>query len=451
MRFRLLIVVGLLGVVSPLMASANQVPSAEWPMYQYSPDRNAAFDNPGWTANWTFDAGGKINGGISIVGTTLYVESFKSALYAIDAQTGKELWHQPLPNMAMNTPIVADGVVVAGTGTNQLLLDNGREWLAGNPSGDEVAAFNAATGQPVWTFKTVGQDMPTGAVVRVGSIVEFVFASGDGYLYALNIDDGHLLWRTPMNGIDMMSSLSVAGDLVYGVSCIVASPAVRELQLPPCPGPDYTHCYRWSWAIDAENGQQRWSAPWGLGDGTSTLGDGEFFAEGITFSAGALAGKEAPHNHGSSEVAALDSETGRLLWKFQAPMAEIGPSGEMGIAGLYRAGIFYESLPHAQSFDAFDARTGRVLWSVGTHGYVKMSAVLSGGVLYFGDMSGYLYAVRARDGIVLDVIKFNQEFQSSAPVVVGHTLYIANGSSVYAISVDDVLAGYVNRFQAAGR
>lgn len=451
MRLRLLIAGVVLWMIAPLVASANQLPSAEWPMYQFAADRNAVFDDPGWTANWAFDAGGKINGGVSIVGTTLYVESFKPALYAIDALTGKEIWHQPLPRIAMNTPIVADGVVVAGTGTNELLRDNGREWLAGNPNGDEIAAFNATTGQPLWTFKTVGQDMPTGAVVRVGPIAEFVFASGDGYLYALDIDNGHLLWQKPMNGIDMMSSLSVAGDLVYGVSCIVASPAIRELRLPPCPGPDYTHCYRWSWAIDAANGQQHWSAPWGLGDGTAAIGDGEFFAEGITFSTGTLAGREAPHNHGESEVVALDSQTGRLLWKFEAPMAEIGPSGEMGIAGLYRAGALYESLPHARSFDAFDAKTGRVLWSVGTHGYVKMSAVLSDGVLYFGDMSGYLYAVRAADGQVLQEINFKNKFQSSAPVVVGHTLYIANGSSVYAEPLDDILAGNVNRLQEADK
>ena len=50
--------------------------------------------------------GDKINGSFSVVGKTLYVESFDKHLYAIDYTTGKIRWSAPLSDIAMNSPIV---------------------------------------------------------------------------------------------------------------------------------------------------------------------------------------------------------------------------------------------------------------------------------------------------------------------------------------------------------
>lgn len=428
------------------MAAENRVPP-DWPTYQYNAHNNPVFNWPVWRSQWTFDTGGKINGGLSIVGRTLYVESFMPAVYALDAVTGKEVWHQPLPNIAMNAPVVIDGVVIVGTGGNELLRDNGREWLTGTPKGDDILAFDSVGGKPLWRFHTVGQDMPTGIAVQVAGVPEYIFAEGDGHVDALNAKSGELLWSTPITGIDMMSSLEYANGMAYGDSHIVAAPAIRETDLPPCDPQNYLHCYRWTWAIDVRTGQLRWQTQWGLGDSSPSVGNGTLFAEGLVFTPDTLAGRGAPR--GASQVYALDARSGNLLWQYTTDDADLRPNGELAVGGVYDRGVFYESLPHVLEFAAFDARTGRVLWKIPTHDAVKMSAVVADGFLYFGDMSGYLYVVRASNGSVVQRVKFKGEFQSSAPVIVGNTLFIANGSTVFALPLDDVIQGKVQALAAS--
>jgi outer membrane protein assembly factor BamB len=159
----------------------------------------------------------------------------------------------------------------------------------------------------------------------------------------------------------------------------------------------------------------------------------------LVFTPDALAGKGP--SRGTSEVYALNAHTGKFLWKFSSDVALFDSLGELAIGGLYHRGIFYESLPHAREFAAIDAKNGHLLWKTPTHGAVKMSGVISSGLLFFADMSGYLYVVRASDGAVIQSIKFAGGFQSSAPVIVGKTLFIANGSAVYAVPIDDLIAG----------
>src|ERR1700726_3592385 len=95
-------------------ATAQTLPTSVWPMYQYTADHEAMFRSPVWDAHWAHRLGGRGNGGVSIVGTTLYVESFDKRLTALDAQTGRKLWEAELPNIAMNTPVIADGSIFVG-------------------------------------------------------------------------------------------------------------------------------------------------------------------------------------------------------------------------------------------------------------------------------------------------------------------------------------------------
>ena len=132
---------------------------ASWAMYQHSPDRNAVFPQYQIAKDWSYDAKAKINGGLALAGNVLLFETFAHQVVAVDVRTGRELWHAPLPNIAMSTPIVAGNTVYIGTGRNGVL---DRSWnpvlkfefrgkdVWGVPGGDEIAAFDLRTGARRW-------------------------------------------------------------------------------------------------------------------------------------------------------------------------------------------------------------------------------------------------------------------------------------------------------------
>lgn len=429
-----------------------------WTMWQYAPDRNAVFDAPSWSVAWRTDflpdcamsatrcnegpvfVPAEINGGISIVGTTLYVESYDRRLYALDAMTGRVLWSAPLPNIAMNTPLVDDGIVVAGTGGGAgytYVLDTTGTPALRRVQGDGIYAFNAQTGAVAWSFPTAGENMPTGVMAGDAS-PELIVTNGDDLASFIDVTRGSPLLsvRTPGGGI--MSSLAESNGIVYGStgfgwgSPILAQAfAAHDLSLVAESG--------WTWAMRASDGQLLWTAPYGNGHGSPVV------ADGIVFEESTIPASWTDIGIWRSQVAALDANTGRLLWSYvTAPgRAKSRGANNDAIGGVYEGGALYQTLPYAHAFAAFDGPSGRVIWNLPTHGVVKMSAVVASGRLYFGDSDGYLYVVDARTGNVEESLHFPSIFACSSPVIVGGTLFIANGSAVYALKLSDIDRGVI--------
>ncbi len=77
---------------------------------------------PGFRQHWSFDTKAKINGGLAIVGNTLFLDTFGKEVIALDARTGKLIWRTGgLRNIIMSTPVVAEGLVFVGSGANDML------------------------------------------------------------------------------------------------------------------------------------------------------------------------------------------------------------------------------------------------------------------------------------------------------------------------------------------
>jgi eukaryotic-like serine/threonine-protein kinase len=425
-------------------------------MYQYAADHNAVFDSPDWNVSWKVDvvndctrsAGAcfesstyikaEINGGLSIVGTTLYFESFDKRLYAFDALTGQEIWSAPLSNVAMNTPIVANGVVIAdGGGASRYVMDSSGNDVLGRPGGDTIHAFNAQTGAPLWQFETLGENMPAG-LAALGSSPSFFFTNGDNHAYALDLLHGSLLWKVKTPGGGVMSSLTESdgmlyGSTGYGVGSWFYDKALKERNA------FMTAHAGWTWAMRESDGQLLWLSDYGDGHATPAVADGSVFQEST------VVGSWTDVNIRSSEVVALDARTGALRWRYVgAPATAISKgTNDDAIGGTYLNGMLYQTLPHGSQFAAFDGRTGAIVWKIATHAPVKMSSVVTGGRVYFGDTAGYLYVVRASDGAIEQAMKLASIFTTSAPVVVGRTLFIANGSSVYALRLEDLDRGSI--------
>jgi outer membrane protein assembly factor BamB len=408
-------------------------------MYQYSPGNNAVFDLPDWNARWSLALGATTNGGISIVGDNLYIETYKPSLLAVDAQSGKLLWEAPLENIAMNAPIVSNGVVIVGTGENKRLSEQGTNVIYGRPEGDYVIGFDAKTGKRLWSFHTVGENMPTGALAIAGNHSSFIFSNGDAHIYALDTTNGRLLWETEMPGESMMSSLSTYNGLVYGMSTVFVSQKYWDEHFPPTQEAQANaETLKRTWAIDPTTGSFRWVGYFGYTDGTPSLGSGMLFNETFLWD-------DPRANEAYNIFYAADAASGAIQWKYRSvdgPKPLLG-SDELAVASMYDAGVVYTSLPVARQFDAFDAVTGRLRWSTQTREAVKMSSVISNGLIYFGDTGGWFYILKAADGSIVQNVRFPELFRTSPPVIVGRTLFVADNTHLYAIPLEDLARGLI--------
>ncbi|MGH7738197.1 MAG: PQQ-binding-like beta-propeller repeat protein [Candidatus Tyrphobacter sp.] len=381
-------------------------------MYQYAPSHNAVFSGS-HAYSWRFSARAKINGGLAVVGDTLYADTFAGTLVALNRRNGHLLWRAHLSNVVMTTPIVADGVAIVGTGRDHTLFEDGRRLVWGVSGGDEVAAFDTGTGRLRWSYRTVGEDMPGAALVSVGGRDAVVFANGDGHARALDVRTGHLLWSAAIGGVSTMGSAVTAGALVYVISGYAA--AMHR--------PDHV------FALRADDGARVWSAPYGNADDSPVLGDGRLFIEDAQRING-------PSNADAmNDVYALDLSSGHLVWSRNAGVGFFTRTGtnEQAIAAMFDRGALFQSLPAARRFTAYAGDQGRVQWSMLTQAAVKMSAVAAGGRVYVGDTAGVLYTIQEGSGRVLSRRHFSKSFTCSSPVVVGKTLYIADDDAIYAL------------------
>lgn len=88
-------------------------------------------------------------------------------------------------------------------------------------------------------------------------------------------------------------------------------------------------------------------------------------------------------------IAAMDAETGEILWRFRTGVIESSP---LLVDGVLYFGSWDEKMY------ALDAETQRVLWTFETGDDVKGGAAYRGGTIYFGSYDGKVYALDARTG-----------------------------------------------------
>lgn len=196
-----------------------------------------ALDAQTGAEKWRFYGGGANSyygmPALSEDGRIVYFCSKGDAVWALDAASGKELWHQPpVDGLYRSTVAVAGGIVYARTGDMVLALNGatGAEVkrytglgytynqespaVAGgavvSPGGNgTVHSFDIATGQRQWTYRTgatvASSPAVSGDTVYVGS--------HDGFLYALDRRNGGVRWRFEI-GPWVKSSPAVSGNMV---------------------------------------------------------------------------------------------------------------------------------------------------------------------------------------------------------------------------------------------
>jgi outer membrane protein assembly factor BamB len=387
-----------------------------WTMYQRDPSHQGIVRSSFPAVSWMRPVGSKVNGGLAYDGIRLYAPDFAHELLALDPKTGSVLWRAHADDVVMSTPIVAEGMVFVGTGTNNILSDHGAHAFWGRRQGNHIYAFATDTGRQIWSYRVPGEAMPSAAYADG----KLVFATGDNLATALDARTGKVIWSVRVPGWVSMASAMVANDTFYLT-------ATRGKALYADPARSHTL------ALRLDDGKRLWSVAYGTADCTPTIGEGLVFVENE------VDGPLGPHEAvGTNEVAALDEHTGALRWRYRSAVGvytDVG-SNERSIAGTYAGGVLYQSIPAVGALAAFRARDGRMLWTIHTAGPVKMSPIVYDGNVYFGDTAGVLYKLDARTGAVRDAYPYERPFTTAPPIIVGETLFIPNTDALFAIALN---------------
>lgn len=390
-------------------------------MYQDGVTHNAAIDAPFPAVNWKLALDAKNNAGFGYDGTLLYVDDFAHELLAVNPRNGEVIWRAHADDVLMSTPIVGDGMVFVGSGTNDILFSRREKTVWGGPRGSHWYAFRADDGALVWSHSSRGEAMPSAAYVNG----ELIFATGDDFATEVDARSGAIVWQTALPGVPTMGSAMVDGATVF----VTATKGKADWN-----NPARSHTL----AIDVRTGRIRWSSPFGNGDCTPTIADGLVFVEDEHD------GPSGPLEPiGANVVAALDERTGALRWQYRSGTGIFTSVGtnERAITGTYANSVLYQPVPAVDRIVAFSARNGRILWSAHTSGPVKMSPLVVGGDVYFGDTAGMLYRLDAKTGVTEAAWPFAKPFTAAPPLVIGKTMFISNTDTIYAFPLHDLETG----------
>lgn len=278
---------------------------------------------------WKFSCDQGFETTAAIANGVVYIGSTYGYLHALNFSTGEELWKTHFDGGA-TTPAIEDGVLYAG-GTG------------------EVHAVDAATGEVLWTFRSINFDAYNPPAVKDGFV--YFGCLIERCVYALNASNGDIIWNYTMGGSP--STPAVAGGVVYVSS--------------------YDG---WVYALSAATGELVWKYKAAeYVDSPPTISDGRVYV-----------------GSGRSVFYALDASTGRRIWYFFAGDDIFSSSC------VANGKVFFGS--NDGNCYALNAATGAKLWNYTVKGprWLDCAPAYAGGILYITPRNGVVYALNAETG-----------------------------------------------------
>jgi len=363
------------------LAACNSQPTAPIPLELNvihafgNPQRTSAYDFAAIrelpTVKWTKRLGSSASISAPVFADgVLYVGAQNGQLYALNTETGAEIWHA-----ASGT--LPSAVAVAG------------EMVFNNDGSGRTQAFRRDTGEKIWSVEISGAGY--GAPLVIDDIVYTVSERG---VYALDRLSGKKVWEK--------NTGSHRG--------FVGSPAFSEGALYFGVGPTF-------FALDAKTGQELWkiqSTTWFYGAALANdlvyVGndDGYFYAlnrktgeedwksslAGTGWSSPAVASGRVYVGNRDQHLYAFDAQTGAELWKTELEdWATSDPLVSDGV--IYVGSGNHENHERPRHLYALDAQTGAVLWKFMTDSRLLTAPALSANNIYLLSISGVVYALKA--------------------------------------------------------
>ena len=318
---------------------------------------------------WQVNLDSGVTSGIAASGSTLFVGSETGRFYALNKNTGSEIWSYKGSSTIKGTPsVIGSNVVFAqGDGT--------------------VTCLKVSDGSFVWqNLSHKGDDFSLEDGTTAGGGMLFV-SKLDGKLYALDQKNGHVLWTYKASEQGLRAAPGYGDGFVFlgeygGIISIITPHNGKRVNGGGAGGAINTpvvssgKVYYSSWDGSVQSVQIKDVIPlWDtkVGDPVNTS---PAVGEGIV-AVGTVRGI----------IAAIDDKSGNLLWKFETNGGSITGtpiiSGGLVFAGT-EAGTLY----------AIDKEAGRPRFNLDTGAGITTNSLFDGGVFYFGNDNGEIYAIQ---------------------------------------------------------
>ncbi len=369
------------------------------PLWRYRPEETMFLSSPAVAGKRIYTAGCQTDLG-----------GYTGLLACIDSETGKPLWQvtqaagEDLRPFFSSPALTRDG--------KYLLIGQGLH----SDRDCSLLCFDAATGQLRWAVKTPlhVESSPAilgnMAVVGAGAIEgPDGKAVGDpGFVLAVRIDDGQVLWRQPVNDPESSPAIDDGGMVYIGSGCNGnAVVAIRS-------------------ESDAQLGEKKLDRiAWRTPVAQPALGPVTLAGDLVVAGAG---NGDVVHSSQNAQglVVALDRKTGAIRW--QTPLDD----AVLGTIAFRPGSLFCPS--RSGEITALAASDGRVLWRVRISGKAPVLAgcAFTGRWVYAVSSDGYLAVIDFKDGKVLEKTYHNDQAKPgsgltlSLPQVVGGRVVVGS-------------------------
>ena len=332
---------------------------------------------------------------------------------AINLQNGQAVWNVTVPNGMMSQPITYEGLVIIGLGlgTFRSLVTNATSTVRGGGT-NYVAALNFSTGQTVWTFPTLGEDMPTPVIYN--NLI--VFPNGNGVVYALNAVTGQEVWKTSLQTGQYMSMScpAIDGNLIFFGS-----------------GNPYAF-----YCVNLADGKVSWSTPIVAPDGARVGGVDD--CSPVIWNDAVISGYTITMSNGLLEpvLFAANETNGQILWQVNENVGPQPAGGEWFTPVTVWNGVVYNDSPENGTLYAVNASSGAVLWAFST-GKATCNVNVYDGNLWIVNSSGTVFVLNPQ-GALLNSTNVGLGVVDGNLIFVGQNVIIYGNSRVISMPVSDI-------------
>jgi len=167
------------------------------------------------------DAAGGINRGVAVLGDRIFLVSDNAHLFALHRLTGQLIWDIELADSSQNygstsAPLVVNDLVITG-------VSGGDEGIRGF-----LDAYKASTGERVWRFWTIPARGEPGSETWIGRAIEH--GCGATWLTGTYDQEARLLYWPTGNPCPDYNGDERKGDNLYTSSVVALDPATGKLK-----------------------------------------------------------------------------------------------------------------------------------------------------------------------------------------------------------------------------
>jgi len=310
---------------------------------------------------WVFETGDAIRSNAAVADGVVYINSRDGNTYAIDLETGDEMWVVDRRNLFHDTPTIYENKLIANNNGRMTVFDIESEEQLWNDENDvDPAGGPKVIDGVVYTGCREGYlravDPTDGTVLwdhEIGGGARNTIAISDGvvymvgspfYLYAINLESRERLWEVEIPEGTSTRGIAVDDNRIY---------VGTENE-------NYVLCY------DKNDGQKVWKKEVG----------GNVFSS-VTIEDGSL------YMRVEDSIVSLDASDGSVNWNIDDP----GYRWNLVLAN----GVLYT--PSDTGLSALDMNSGETMWKYETEESVVATPTVIDDAVIVGDRGGNVYAL----------------------------------------------------------